>query len=61
MEKRSAELAEVEEKLADAALYYISCKAELAECLQRQNQAKSALEDTEMTWLAAQEQLENLT
>ncbi|QLH63947.1 ABC transporter ATP-binding protein [Serratia symbiotica] len=61
MEKRSAELAEVEEKLADAALYHISRKAELAECLQRQNQAKSALEETEMTWLAAQEQLENLT
>ncbi len=61
MEKRSAELAEVEEKLADAALYQISRKAELAECLQRQNQAKSDLEETEITWFEAQEQLENLT
>ncbi|HDJ1441013.1 TPA: ABC transporter ATP-binding protein [Serratia rubidaea] len=61
MEKLGAELAQVEEQLADSALYDISRKAELTDCLQRQSQAKSALEETEMTWLEAQEQLEQLT
>ncbi|CAI1113254.1 ABC transporter ATP-binding protein [Serratia proteamaculans] len=61
MEKLSAELAAVEEKLADSSLYDISRKADLALCLQQQSQAKSALEETEMTWLDAQEQLEQFT
>ncbi|SVK46213.1 ABC transporter ATPase [Acinetobacter baumannii] len=61
MEKLGAELAAVEERLADPALYDISRKAELTDCLQKQSQAKSALEETEMTWLDAQEQLEQLT
>ncbi|CAI1190788.1 MULTISPECIES: ABC transporter ATP-binding protein [Serratia] len=61
MEKLSAELAAVEEKLADSALYDISRKADLTRCLQQQSQAKSALEETEMTWLDAQEQLEQFT
>ena len=61
MEKLGAELAQVEEQLADSALYDISRKAELTDCLQRQSQAKSSLEETEMTWLEAQEQLEQLT
>jgi ATP-binding cassette subfamily F protein 3 len=60
MDKLGAELAVIEEKLADSTLYDISRKAELTECLQKQSQAKSALEETEMTWLDAQEQLENL-
>ena len=61
MEKLGAELAAVEEQLADSALYDISRKAELTDCLQKQSQVKSALEETEMTWLDAQEQLEQLT
>lgn len=61
MDKLGAELAAVEEQLADSALYDISRKADLTACLQKQSQAKSALEETEMTWLDAQEQLENLT
>ncbi|MFI8417367.1 ABC transporter ATP-binding protein [Serratia sp. NPDC078593] len=61
MEKLVGELAKVEEKLADSTLYDISRKAELTECLQQQSQAKAALEETEMTWLDAQEQLEQLT
>jgi ATP-binding cassette subfamily F protein 3 len=61
MEKLGAELAAVEEQLADSALYDISRKADLTACLQKQSQAKSALEETEMTWLDAQEQLETLT
>ncbi|HEJ9056752.1 TPA: ABC transporter ATP-binding protein [Serratia fonticola] len=61
MDKLGAELASVEEQLADSALYDISRKADLTACLQKQSQAKSALEETEMTWLDAQEQLETLT
>ena len=61
MEKLGAALATVEEQLADSALYDISRKADLTECLQKQSQTKSALEETEMAWLDAQEQLENLT
>lgn len=61
MDKLGAELAAVEEQLADSALYDISRKADLTACLQKQSQAKSALEETEMTWLEAQEQLETLT
>ncbi|MBP1132963.1 ATP-binding cassette subfamily F protein 3 [Serratia sp. PL17] len=60
MEKLGAELTAIEEKLADSALYDISRKAELTECLQKQSQTKSALEETEMTWLDTQEQLESL-
>ena len=52
MEKLGAELAAVEEQLADSALYDISRKAELTDCLQKQSRAKSALEETEMTgWM----------
>ncbi|WP_156294325.1 ABC transporter ATP-binding protein [Serratia oryzae] len=61
MEKLGAALAAVEEQLADSALYDISRKADLTECLQKQSQTKSALEETEMAWLEAQEQLETLT
>ncbi|CAI2126880.1 Uncharacterized ABC transporter ATP-binding protein YheS [Serratia fonticola] len=61
MDKLGAELATVEEQLAESALYDISRKADLTACLQKQSQAKSALEETEMTWLDAQEQLETLT
>ncbi|HGM5491939.1 TPA: ABC transporter ATP-binding protein [Serratia fonticola] len=61
MDKLGAELAAVEAQLADSALYDNSRKADLTACLQKQSQAKSALEETEMTWLDAQEQLETLT
>ncbi|AHG19937.1 ABC transporter ATP-binding protein [Chania multitudinisentens RB-25] len=60
MEKLGAELASVEEQLADSALYDISRKADLTECLQKQSQVKNTLEETEIAWLEAQEQLENL-
>lgn len=61
MEKLGVALAAAEEKLSDQALYNPERKAELNECLQAQSQAKSALEETEMAWLEAQEQLEQLT
>jgi ATP-binding cassette subfamily F protein 3 len=58
MEKLNAQLASAEEKLGDSELYDQSRKAELTECLQQQAQAKAGLEDAEMAWLDAQEQLE---
>jgi len=61
MEKLSTELATIEERLADSAIYDISRKADLTECLQQQTKVKGALEETEMTWLDAQEQLEELS
>ncbi|MBU9844942.1 ABC transporter ATP-binding protein [Rahnella ecdela] len=61
MEKLSTELASIEERLADSAIYENSRKTELTECLQQQTKVKSALEETEMTWLDAQEQLEEMS
>ena len=61
MDKLSTELATIEEQLADSALYDISRKADLTQCLQQQTQVKSKLDETEMQWLDAQEQLDNLT
>jgi ATP-binding cassette, subfamily F, member 3 len=61
MEKLSTELATIEERLADSAIYDNSRKTELTECLQQQTKVKGALEETEMTWLDAQEQLEEMS
>ena len=58
MEKLNAQLAQAEEKLGDSGLYDQSRKAELTECLQQQAKAKAGLEECEMAWLDAQEQLE---
>ena len=60
MEKLSSELAKVEEKLADSAIYDSSRKADLTACLQQQIKVKGELEEVEMNWLDAQEQLEQL-
>ncbi|MEM6051812.1 ABC transporter ATP-binding protein [Erwinia sp. P7711] len=60
MEKLNAQLAEAESKLADSALYDQSRKADLTLALQQQATAKSALEECEMAWLDAQEQLETM-
>ena len=61
MEKLNATLAEVEEKLADSAIYDPARKAEMNECLQTQAKTKAALEECEMAWLDAQERLEAMT
>ncbi|ALB68438.1 Glutathione-regulated potassium-efflux system ATP-binding protein [Cronobacter dublinensis 1210] len=58
MEKLNATLAAVEEKLGDSAIYDPARKAEMNECLQTQAKTKAALEECEMAWLDAQEQLE---
>ncbi|MFY9994877.1 MAG: ABC transporter ATP-binding protein [Leclercia sp.] len=60
LEKLHAQLATVEEKLGDSGLYDQSRKAELTDCLQRQAKTKSSLEECEMAWLDAQEQLEGI-
>ena len=60
MEKLHAQLAQAEEKLGDSELYDQSRKAEQTACLQQQASAKSGLEECEMAWLEAQEQLEQM-
>ncbi|MBP2845072.1 ABC transporter ATP-binding protein [Dickeya oryzae] len=60
MEKLQATLSAVEERLADSGLYDVSRKSELTDCLQKQSATKAELENTEMAWLDAQEQLEQL-
>ena len=58
MEKHNLQLADAEAKLSDTAIYEQSRKADLTAALQQQATAKSALEESEMEWLDAQEQLE---
>jgi len=58
MEKHNLQLADAEAKLSDSAIYEQSRKADLTAALQQQAAAKSALEESEMEWLDAQEQLE---
>ncbi|CAX61679.1 ABC transporter ATP-binding protein [Erwinia billingiae] len=60
MEKLNTQLSEAEAKLADGDIYDQSRKADLTLALQQQATAKSALEECEMEWLDAQEQLETL-
>ncbi|GKW25631.1 ABC transporter ATP-binding protein [Pectobacterium carotovorum subsp. carotovorum] len=60
MEKLGETLAALEARLADSAIYDISRKAELTDCLQQQTKVKIELEETEMSWLDAQEQLEQM-
>jgi ATP-binding cassette subfamily F protein 3 len=60
MEKLNSTLSDLETRLSDTAIYDISRKADLTDCLQQQAQAKAALEESEMAWLDAQEQLENM-
>ncbi|RJL52706.1 ABC transporter ATP-binding protein [Pectobacterium carotovorum] len=60
MEKLGEVLAALEARLADSAIYDISRKAELTDCLQQQTKVKIELEETELSWLDAQEQLEQM-
>lgn len=60
LEKLHTQLATVEEKLGDSGLYDQSRKAELTECLQTQAKTKASLEECEIAWLDAQEQLEGI-
>jgi len=60
MEKHNAQLADAESKLSESAIYEQSRKADLTAALQQQATAKSALEECEMEWLEAQEELESI-
>ncbi len=61
MDKHSNTLSDLETKLSDAAIYEQDKKAELTECLKKQTEHKTALEDVEMEWMELQEQLETMT
>lgn len=58
MDKHGAALAEVETSLGDASLYDEANKAQLLKLLDQQAVLKQQLEEEEMAWLDAQEQLE---
>ena len=60
MAKWQSQLSDAEAQLADSAIYDQSRKADLNLALQRQAESKSALEEVEMAWLDAQEQLEQM-
>ncbi|BCQ33043.1 putative ABC transporter ATP-binding protein YheS [Erwinia rhapontici] len=60
MEKHNAQLADAESKLSESAIYDQSRKTDLTAALQQQATAKSALEECEMEWLEAQEELESI-
>jgi ATP-binding cassette subfamily F protein 3 len=58
MEKASSALSEVETALADTSLYSEDKKAELMQLLDKQTNLKQQLEEEEMAWLDAQEEIE---
>lgn len=58
MESHSASLADVEEALADTTLYGEDRKSDLMQLLDKQTLLKQRLEEEEMAWLDAQEQIE---
>jgi ATP-binding cassette subfamily F protein 3 len=58
MEKASSALSEVETALADTSLYSDDKKAELMQLLDKQTSLKQQLEEEEMAWLDAQEEIE---
>ncbi|QKJ85344.1 Glutathione-regulated potassium-efflux system ATP-binding protein [Paramixta manurensis] len=60
MEKWQTQLSQTEEQLSDATIYEPSRKSDLTAALHNQATAKSELENCEMAWLEAQEQLELL-
>lgn len=60
MEKLSAQLAEIENLLSDNAIYETENKEKLTALLADQVKTKQALEQVEMDWLDAQDQLEQI-
>lgn len=60
MSKWQSQLADAEAQLSDSAIYDPGRKVDLTTALQRQAESKSALEEVEMAWLEAQEQLEQM-
>ncbi|MBY4840854.1 ABC transporter ATP-binding protein [Pantoea sp. DY-5] len=60
MVKWQSQLSDAEAQLADSGIYDQSRKADLNVALLRQAESKAALEEVEMAWLDAQEQLEQM-
>ncbi|TEW43762.1 ABC transporter ATP-binding protein [Psychromonas algicola] len=60
METYSERLSEIEEKLGDSALYEQENKKLLTDLLKEQGEVNYQLEETEMLWMEAQEQIETL-
>ncbi|TNH04193.1 ABC transporter ATP-binding protein [Testudinibacter sp. TR-2022] len=60
LEQHSAQLSEIENQLADSALYQEENKVRLTTLLDQQVKQKKALEQVEFDWLEAQQQLEEL-
>ena len=60
MNKFSSELASIENQLGDAELYSVENKEKLTALLAQQVDVKKALDDVEMEWMAAQEELEEM-
>ena len=60
MNKHSSNLTEIENQLADSELYSAENKEKLTALLALQVEVKKALEEVEMDWLAAQEELETM-
>ena len=58
MEKLQTTLDDIENQLADTALYEAARKADLQKILQQQGDAKSELEDIEMQWMELGEEME---
>ncbi len=58
MEKAQGELAAIEDKMSDNSLYEAENKARLNDLIQQQASLKDQLEEWEMEWLDANEQLE---
>jgi len=58
MEKLSQQVEEIEKQLADSTLYEHSQKARLTELLKQQGELKESLEEAEMNWMDAQENIE---
>ncbi|MCK4951397.1 MAG: ABC transporter ATP-binding protein, partial [Gammaproteobacteria bacterium] len=61
MEKLNTEKDGLSEQLASNALYEDENKSQLNDCLAQQGKVIQALQDIEEQWLAASEELENLT
>ncbi|WP_373100420.1 MULTISPECIES: ABC transporter ATP-binding protein [Pasteurellaceae] len=61
LEKASSQLAELETLLASSEIYNAENKGELTEALAKQTEAKLKVEQIELAWLEAREQLEAMT
>ncbi|GAB3014353.1 ribosomal protection-like ABC-F family protein [Bowmanella dokdonensis] len=59
MDSLQADLADIEQQMLDTSLYEEQHKARLKALLEKQSRCKQELEEVEMDWLDAQEQLEH--